>query len=440
MISTPTQDTQAILLLCARLGQRHDAAQPLSTRQYAALARWLHEHSLRPGSLLHAKGRAGLADLCLKGVDRDQVERLLDRGAALGLMVERWTSGGIWIISRGDDEYPARYKTYLQHAAPPIIYGVGEQSSLRKGGLAIVGSRHASDEDMSFAQRLGGVCAEQKIPVISGAAKGIDSESMMAAINQCGTAVGILAEGLGKAAVAAPYHDAILEGRLTLMSPYEPESRWFAFTAMERNKLIYALADAAVVVASSDEQGGTWAGAVEALRQGQIPIYVKTTGVISTGNRKLIEAGGQEFPSDAWHNISQLFNNSPRSSLLFDKRNQPKTDQNDKAVIELPSDAPTSIQSDFSSTESDQSGVQNDGSDAYSHVVEIILDITTEPVDEDSIAKKLDVLPSQAKAWLKRAVQEEKIQKLKKPVRYVRTSKTLSLFARKQELTASKRS
>jgi predicted Rossmann fold nucleotide-binding protein DprA/Smf involved in DNA uptake len=207
---------------------------------------------------------------------------------------------------------------------------------------------------------------------------------------------------------------------------------------MERNKLIYALADAAVVVASSDEQGGTWAGAVEALRQGQIPIYVKTTGEISTGNRKLIEAGGQEFPSDAWHNVSQLFNNSPRSSLLFDKRNQRKTDRNDEAVIELPSDVPTSIQSDFTSTESEQSGVHNNGSDAYSHVVEIILDITTEPVDEDSIAKKLDVLPSQAKAWLKRAVQEEKIQKLRKPVRYVRTSKTPSLFARKQELTGSK--
>ena len=440
MISTPTQDTQAILLLCARLGQRHDAAQPLNTRQYAALARWLHERSLRPGSLLHDNGRTQLADLCLKGVDKDQIERLLDRGAALALMVERWTSSGVWIVSRGDEEYPARYKAYLQHAAPPVIYGVGEQSSLKKGGLAIVGSRHASEEDMTFAQRLGSACAQQKIAVISGAAKGIDSESMMAAINQHGTAIGVLAEGVGRTAVAAPYHEAILEGRLTLISPYEPGSRWFAFTAMERNKLIYALADAAVVVASSDEEGGTWSGAVEALK-GQTPIYVKASGELSTGNRKLIEAGGQEFSHDAWHNLSQLFDKSPRTSLLFDKRNQATTSQSNDAAIEPPSGSSTSIQSGFMSKSSEERISHSNGSDAYGHVLEIILGLVTEPSAEDSVAKKLNVLPSQAKAWLKRAVQEGQIQRLTKPVRYVRTSNPPSLFPQQEQgSTVNKRS
>ena len=436
MTSAPTKDTQAILLLCARLGQRQDSAQPLNARQYAAFARWLRERSLRPGNLLHDIGRAQLRDLSLKGVSRDQVERLLDRGAALGLMVERWTSGGMWIISRGDEKYPARFKSYLQHAAPPIIYGVGDQSSLQKGGLAIVGSRHSSEENMDFAQRLGGVCAKQKIQVISGAAKGIDSESMMAAINEAGFAVGILAEGLGRAAVAAAYHDAIIEGRLTLISSYEPESRWFAFTAMERNKLIYALADAAVVVASSDEQGGTWSGAVEALKQGQIPIYVKASGEVSSGNRKLIEAGGQEFPSEAWHNLSQLFNNSPRISLLFDKRNQSRTGQSGEILTEPRSSVSTSAQPGLTSSATE--GLAHaKSSDVYDHVLGIILNVVAVPLDEASIAKKLDVVPSQARAWLKRAVQEGKIEKLKNPVRYVRKTDS-SLFAHQQELTADK--
>ncbi len=439
MIPTPTQDTQAILLLCARLGQRHDVAQPLNTRQYAALARWLHERSLRPGSLLQNDGRAQLTDLRLKGLDRDQLERLLDRGTALGLMVERWTRSGIWIISRGDDEYPARYKSYLQHGAPPVIYGVGNQLCLRKGGLAIVGSRHASEEDMSFAQRLGGACAEQKISVISGAAKGIDSESMMAAVNQSGAAIGILADGLGRAALGAAYHDAILEGRLTLISPYEPESRWFAFAAMERNKLIYAMADAAVVVASSDEEGGTWAGAVEALKQGRIPIYIKVSGEVPVGNRKLIEAGGQGFPSDVWHNLTRLFDNSPRSSLLFDKRNQLKTIQEDEPKIESPSSLSASVSSGLTSA-TPVTAAHGNGYDAYSHVLDIILDAVSDPLDEGSVARTLDVLPSQAKAWLKRAVQEGKVQKLKKPVRYVRTSNSPSLFAQHQKLTGGKRS
>jgi len=322
LMSSPTQDTLAVLLLCAKLGQgeAQPAAKPLTTRQYSALERWLQGRSLRPRDLLQPNGRAQLSNIQLHEVAQDQIESLLDRGTALGLLVERWTNSGIWIVSREDQPYPSRYKNYLQHKAPPMVYGVGEHSSLQYGGLAVVGSRHASEEETTFAQRIGAACADQKIPVISGAAKGIDSESMMAAINQGGTAIGVLADGLGRAAIAPPHHEAILDGRLTLISPYEPESRWFAFTAMERNKLIYALADAALVVASSDEQGGTWSGAVEALKQRQVPIYVKVSGEIPAGNRKLIQSGAQEFPLEPWSNLRQLFENSLPTRLFGEGR------------------------------------------------------------------------------------------------------------------------
>jgi hypothetical protein len=47
-------DTQAILLLCARLSKGPDAPveKPLSPSEYHRLARWLHERSLCPGDLL----------------------------------------------------------------------------------------------------------------------------------------------------------------------------------------------------------------------------------------------------------------------------------------------------------------------------------------------------------------------------------------------------
>ena len=37
-----------------------------------------------------------------------------------------------------------------------------------------------------------------------------------------------------------------------------------------RNRLIYCLADYAIVVASDAEKGGTWAGATEALKAGWV--------------------------------------------------------------------------------------------------------------------------------------------------------------------------
>lgn len=427
---SPTQDTQAVLLLCAKLGQSEssDAAKPLTTRQYSALEKWLRERSLRPRDLLQPDGLTHFSELQLPEVAREQVERLLNRGAALGVLVERWTNGGIWIVSREDEPYPARYKTYLQHKAPPIIYGVGEQSSLQRGGLAIVGSRRASEDDTTFAQSVGAACADQGIAVISGAAKGIDSESMMAAINQRGAAIGVLADGLGRAAVAAPYHEAILDGRLTLISPYEPESRWFPFTAMERNKLIYALADAALVVASSDEQGGTWSGAVEALKQGQIPIYVKASGEIPAGNRKLIRSGAHEFPHEPWSDLRKLFeNSSPPNALSFGDLSPAQLDAS-SAVAGQPSSDSSKSPAPPAPLEA-AADADRGGSAADDHMVDAILEILVEPMDERSIAEKLNVRPSKARAGLKRAIQEDRVQRTKRPVRYVRKSTSLPLFS-----------
>ena len=64
--------------------------------------------------------------------------------------------------------------------------------------------------------------------------------------------------------------------------------------------MIYALSDAALVVSSAAENGGTWAGAVEALDAGRITIYVKANGSVKEGNRKLLARGGRPFPEGPW--------------------------------------------------------------------------------------------------------------------------------------------
>src|SRR5947209_5455523 len=105
-------DTQAILLLCSRLGQTagNNGVKPLTAKQYGLLARWLRERSMRPAGLLSSGGREQLKELQVAGLDSAMVESLLDRGVALGLMTERWTSRGLWVMSRGDSNYPVRYK------------------------------------------------------------------------------------------------------------------------------------------------------------------------------------------------------------------------------------------------------------------------------------------------------------------------------------------
>lgn len=320
MTSLPTPDTQVVLLLCARLGQ-HDEnlVKPLNARQYEALAKWLAERALRPGDLLRNQGRARLAELDAPEISRDVVEELLDRGTSLALLIESWINSGLWVLGRSDAAYPEKYKVRLQQAAPPLLYGVGEQAALENGGLAIVGSRSAEEEDLQFARGVAGACARQDLTVISGAAKGIDSEAMMAALDHGGRSIGVLPEGLGRAAVASPYHEALVEGRLTLISPFAPESRWFAFKAMDRNKLIYALGDAALVVCADEGKGGTWSGATEAVKKGLVPVFVKATGKLPPGNRKLLQAGARAFSlEEPWEDLARALHEPAGAATLFE--------------------------------------------------------------------------------------------------------------------------
>lgn len=65
---------------------------------------------------------------------------------------------------------------------------------------------------------------------------------------------------------------------------------------MGRNKLIYALADYAVVAASDVEKGGTWAGTTEALKAGWVPVFILEYPDMPEGNRALLKKGGITLP------------------------------------------------------------------------------------------------------------------------------------------------
>ena len=415
-------DTQAVLLLCSRLGQKDEnGAKPLTPRQYSALTRWLRERSMRPADLLDHGGRARLAELQSPDLVSEALEKLLDRGAALGIMAERWTSRGLWVLSRSDDAYPGRLKSYLGQAAPPLLFGAGEPRLLQAGGLAMVGSRDASEEDIEFARAVAAACASQDVPVISGGARGVDLEAMAAGFEAGGRAIGVLPDSLGRNAVSARYREGLLSGRLVLVSPYDPDARWFAFTAMDRNKVIYALSDAALVVSSAAENGGTWAGAVEALDAARVAVYVKANGSVKEGNRKLLARGGRPFPEGPWEDLRSLFAPVAPEPTLFTPA--PASD---------PTSASTASEEPHVAQKAEPVASASPASqprDAFDVVLPDLLLALSEPGTEKNLEQALGVVPAQAKAWLKRACDEGHVRKLSRPVRYVAAQHVHPLFS-----------
>jgi predicted Rossmann fold nucleotide-binding protein DprA/Smf involved in DNA uptake len=73
---------------------------------------------------------------------------------------------------------------------------------------------------------------------------------------------------------------------------------------MGRNKYIYGLADHALVVRFTTEEGGTWAGAIERLKANgdgvPVPVFVGVEGNPTEGWERLRALGAWPFPAEAF--------------------------------------------------------------------------------------------------------------------------------------------
>ena len=290
-------NTKAILLLTQPLligEEQKDSPKPLTPSEYNQVAGWLVGEGCEPADLLdkHTLPKT-------EKIDSERVERLLERGFLLSLAIEHWHSHSIWVISRADDSYPKRLSR-LGRNRPHILYGCGDIGNLDIGGLAVVGARDIHESVVEETKNVGALAAQAGIGIVSGGARGSDMSAMQGAVEAGGQVVGVIGNAFAKKCISS--WEYIGDGRVTLMSEYDPSIRYAAWRNMQRNKLIYALADAALVVRSSQtgtvngkkRSSGTWEGAVEHLKKHNfVLIYVWDEGEGLLGGEKALL---EQFP------------------------------------------------------------------------------------------------------------------------------------------------
>lgn len=427
-----TPQAQAVMLLTVSFGKFDPTkAKPLSNNEWARFAIWLKDHDLEPASLLKGDLRTLLAGGIDRSVSVARLEQLMGRGTALGLSLEKWQRAGLWILTRSDPEYPERMKRHLRSGSPAVLFGSGNKALLNKGGIAVVGSRDASEEDLAFTEMLGKEAATQGYSIVSGGARGVDQSAMLGALDIKGTAVGVLADSLLKSATSAKYRKRIMFGDLVLTTPFNPEAGFNVGNAMSRNRYIYCLADAAVVISSTPDKGGTWNGAIEDLKARWVPLWVKHNTSMKSGNSELVQRGAQWLPDNLTSLANLLIGSQPSTveearpdlSLLAHDSERPTPSEPEKDATENlrpgtetikahPQLEPTAEQSTIALP-------QHVNMDFYTFFLMRLLDITaTTPMKAEEIAACLELAKSQANAWLKRGVNDQKIKKLTKPVRY----------------------
>ena len=409
-------NTQAILLLVAPLiaGRGQVSPDLLSPGEYKRLARHLRDIKRQPADLVSPEA-AEVRHACQSVIDNVRLQRLLGRGFLLSQVIERWQARAIWVVSRADAEYPRRLKACLRDDAPAVLYGCGDMNLLESGGLAVVGSRHVDDARIDYAKSVGRLAARARRTLVSGGAKGIDQAAMRGAAEAGGKVCGVLADSLEKAVMDRDHRNLLLDGQLVLISPYDPSAGFNVGNAMQRNKLIYALSDAALVVSSDLKKGGTWSGAVEQLdRLKFVPVFVRSTGESSDGLDALRKKGALPWPNpQGVDSFAEVFRIQiptadvlPSSFSLLDGLSaadasaEPSAPHAAEVVEEL-------------------LPLESSPAERIFSVARVeILRLLAKPMKDAQVAALLGVSNAQAKVWLQRLVGDAELHRLNRPVRY----------------------
>ena len=419
MLHSLSANTRAILLLTAPLivGRSTTSPDLLAPREYKRLARRLIEIQHEPADLM-APIADNLIQACGSVIEEARLKSLLGRTSLLNQAIERWQAHDIWVNSRADGAYPRRLKKRLREDAPAIIYGCGDIPLLDSGGLAVVGSRHADDELTEYATKVGRLAANARKTLVSGGARGIDKSAMLGAINAGGKVIGVLADSLERKVVDCDSHNMLREGNLVLISPYDPNAGFNIGNAMQRNKLIYALSDAALVVSSDLKKGGTWAGAIEQLEKLKfVPIYVRSTGSTSTGLDTLRNKGALPWPNpqdtDAFNAIlataPSCLRVSQQASLPLFSEEMAEAASTQLSHTEAESDASHQI----------ATNPPTPADTLFTTVRGVLQSILKSPMKDTEVASALNVSKAQARSWLQRLSDEGLIEKRKNPTAYV---------------------
>jgi len=449
---TLSDNTQAVLLLTSPLltsgTEGAGAAKVLSAREYGQLALRLLQNRHQPADLLNGSREMLLASASAE-LDPGRLNQLLSRGFQLGQAVEHWANRSITVISRADETYPKRFKQRLKLQAPPLLYACGNLELLNGPALAVVGSRATPEVLLQQTTQIGELAASADVVIASGAAKGVDEAAMLGALQAGGSAIGVVADSLEKMAAKPIWRQALIDGRLLLLSAEAPSSRFQVWRAMARNKLIYALADAALVMSSAQGTGGTWEGAEEQLTKlKSCPVYVVEDPRGGEGLPALHALGAHlwSYPSSperlqavlsAEPELANLtsatsaqHHSFPQPEVVQESLLEPNMaglrplqeqakDQQDPHLTEAPKDELDSPVNEKAAT---TTAIEHASPSEQLRTLanQILLEVLVEPKTEDELEILLEVTKPQIKQWCKGLISQGLIRKLNKPIRYVK--------------------
>jgi DNA processing protein len=222
-----------------------------ATRSLAALERWE-----TPENLLRA-ARDGRDDdlLATQGITPTTVERLKQAATRdLKKAFAAMQSFGIRLLVREHAEYPAALLGLVD--PPPYLFIRGNVEERDRAAVAIVGTRHATDYGKGIASKFAGDLAQRGVTVVSGLARGVDTQAHRGALDAGGRTFAVCGCGLD---VAYPSENRRMmeeiENAGACISEFAPTVHPESWHFPARNRIISGLSAGVLVVEAAERSG-----------------------------------------------------------------------------------------------------------------------------------------------------------------------------------------
>lgn len=206
---------------------------------------------------------------------------------------ERLVRYGIKAITCNDSSYPARLKEIYDY--PPVLYIRGNLTTADEWALAVVGTRRVSVYGRQVAEELASDLVRNKITIVSGLARGVDSIAHRAALQAGGRTIAVFGCGLD---IIYPAEHAALAKQIieqgALISEHPPGIKPKAENFPRRNRIMSGIS-LGVLVIEAGEISGALNTANHALEQNRevfaVPGSIYSPN--SRGTNRLIQEGAR---------------------------------------------------------------------------------------------------------------------------------------------------
>jgi len=205
---------------------------------------------------MEAAWRASAAELRHAGLDRGSIETLeAERTKAdPAVEMERLAQQGVTALAIRQPGYPARLREIPD--APSVIYVKGSLASDDEWSIAVVGTRRVTPYGRQATPEIARELAVNRITVVSGLARGIDTIAHRTALDAGGRTIAVLAAGLDT--IYPPENKRMSEEiveRGALVSDYPLDTRPRAEYFPRRNRIMSGLALGTLIVEGDHKSG-----------------------------------------------------------------------------------------------------------------------------------------------------------------------------------------